>query len=73
MLIMNTAGAIVGYFAYSLILPIAVAILGGLSSTFEDIAPWFEFNTAQMPLFQGDYQPTAEQWAQIATSGIRSG
>jgi ABC-2 type transport system permease protein len=70
MLIMNTAGAIVGYFVYSLILPIAVAILGGLSSTFEDIAPWFEFNTAQSPLFQGDYTPTGEQWAQIATSGI---
>jgi ABC-2 type transport system permease protein len=69
MLIMNTAGGIVAYFVYSLILPIAVEILGGLSSTFEDIAPWFEFNTAQSPLFQGDYVPTAEQWAQIATSG----
>ena len=69
MLIMNTAAAIVAYFVYSLILPIAVGILGALSDTFEDIAPWFEFNTAQTPLFQGDYKPTAEQWAQIATSG----
>jgi ABC-2 type transport system permease protein len=69
MLIMNTAGAIVAYFVYSLILPIAVAILSGLSSSFEDIAPWLEFNTAQTPLFQGDYTPTAEEWAQIATSG----
>ena len=46
-----------------------MGILSALSSTFEDIAPWFEFNTAQTPLFQGDYTPTAEQWAQIATSG----
>jgi len=69
MLVMNTAGGIVVYFVYSLILPIAVGILGALSSTFEDIAPWFEFNTAQTPLFQGDYTPTAEEWAQIATSG----
>jgi ABC-2 type transport system permease protein len=69
MLIMNTAGGIVVYFVYSLILPIAVGILGQLSSSFEDIAPWFEFNTAQAPLFQGDYVPTAEQWAQIAISG----
>jgi ABC-2 type transport system permease protein len=70
MLIMNTAGAIVAYFVYSLILPIAVGILGALVESFEDIAPWIEFNTAQLPLFEGDFTPTAEEWAQIATSGI---
>ncbi len=69
MLIMNTAGGIVVYFVYSLILPTAVGILSALSDSFEDIAPWIEFNTAQVPLFDGDYTPTAEQWAQIATSG----
>jgi ABC-2 type transport system permease protein len=69
MLIMNTAGAIVAYFAYSLILPIAVGILGALVETFEDIAPWIEFNTAQLPLFQGDFTPSAQEWAQIAVSG----
>jgi ABC-2 type transport system permease protein len=69
MLIMNTAGGIVAYFAYSLILPIAVGILSALSDGFEDVAPWIEFNTAQTPLFTGDYTPTAEQWAQIAVSG----
>jgi ABC-2 type transport system permease protein len=69
MLIMNTAGAIVAYFAYSLILPIAVGILGALSEGFEKIAPWIEFNTAQTPLFTGDYTPTGEEWAQIAVSG----
>ena len=69
MLIMNTAGAIVGYFAYSLILPIAVGILSALSSSFEKIAPWIEFNTAQTPLFSGDYTPTGEEWAQILVSG----
>lgn len=69
MLIMNTAGAIVAYFAYSLILPIAVGILGALVKSFEDVAPWVEFNTAQTPLFQGDFVPSAEEWAQIAVSG----
>jgi ABC-2 type transport system permease protein len=68
-LLMNTPAAIVGYFAYSLILPIAVGILGSLSSGFADVAPWIEFNTAQTPLFMGDYTPTGEQWAQIAVSG----
>ena len=67
---MNTPAAIVAYFAYSLILPIAVGILGSLSQGFEDAAPWFEFNTAQTPLFSGDYTPTGEQWAQIVVSGI---
>jgi len=69
MLIMNTPAAIVGYFVYSLILPTAVGILGFLSSTFEDIAPWIEFNTAQTPLISGDYSPTGEEWAQILTAG----
>ncbi|WP_244929598.1 ABC transporter permease [Nocardioides sp. W7] len=69
MLLMNTPAAIVGYFAYSLILPIAVGILGALSEGFEKVAPWIEFNTAQMPLFSGDYTPTGEEWAQIAVTG----
>jgi ABC-2 type transport system permease protein len=67
-LLMNTAAAIVGYFVYSLILPIAVGILGSLSETFADIAPWIELNTAQVPLFTGDYSPTGEEWAQIAVA-----
>lgn len=69
MLIMNTPGAIVTYFGYSLILPSAVGILSALSSTFEKIAPWIEFNTAQMPLFTGDGTPTGEEWAQFAVAG----
>jgi ABC-2 type transport system permease protein len=70
MLLMNTPAGIVSYFAYSLILPIAVGILSALSETFNDIAPWVEFNTAQTPLFTGDYQPSGEEWAQIATTGF---
>ena len=69
MLIMNTAAAIVAYFVYYLILPTVVGFLGFLSEGFEKVAPWIEFNTAQIPLFSGDYQPTGEEWAQIATSG----
>jgi ABC-type transport system involved in multi-copper enzyme maturation permease subunit len=69
MLIMNTAGAIVVYFVYSLILPTAVGILSALSSGFEKIAPWIEFNTAQAPLFSDDYTPSGQEWAQIAVSG----
>jgi ABC-2 type transport system permease protein len=70
MLILNTPGAIVGYFAYSLILPTAVGILSALSDGFDKVAPWIEFNTAQTPLISGDYSPSGQEWAQIATSGI---
>ena len=70
MLIMNTAGAIVAYFAYTLILPTAVGILSAISDGFEKVAPWIEFNTAQTPLISSPYSPTGEEWAQIATSGF---
>ena len=56
MLLMNTAAAIVTYFVYSLILPNVVGILGFLSEGFQDVAPWIELNTAQMPLFTGRLQ-----------------
>jgi len=70
MLLMNTAAGIVVYFVYSLILPTVVGFLGAVSDGFEKVAPWIELNTAQMPLFTGDYKPTGEEWAQIATAGI---
>lgn len=68
-LLMNTAAAIVVYFVYTFILPTAIGILSEISSGFKDVAPWIDFNTAQMPLFTGDYVPSGEQWAQIAVTG----
>jgi ABC-2 type transport system permease protein len=69
MLLMNTPAAIVAYFVYSLILPGVTGFLMFLSDGFERVAPWIELNTAQTPLFTGDYKPTGEEWAQIATAG----
>jgi len=68
-LLMNTPGAIVAYFVYTFILPAAVGILSELSAGFEQVAPWIDFNTAQMPLFEGDYMPNGEEWAQLALTG----
>ena len=68
-LLMNTAAAIVVYFVYTFILPTAVGILGALSEGFEKVAPWIDFNTAQLPLFEGDYIPNGEEWAQLAVTG----
>lgn len=69
MLLRNTAAAIVGYFVYSLIVPIVVNIVGALVDWFGDLAPWIEFNTAQSPLFTGNGVLTGEEWAQFATAG----
>ena len=46
-----------------------MSILASLSSGFADVAPWIEFNTAQTPLFTGDFTPTGQEWAQLAVSG----
>lgn len=70
MLLINTAAAIVTYFMYTLVLPTVMNIAGELISWFKPVVPWIEFNTAQQPLFTGDYQLTGEQWAQFATSGL---
>ena len=69
MLIMNTAGGIVVYFAYSLILPIAVGILGALSERVRGHRSLDRVQHRADPAVQGDYTPTGEEWAQIATSG----
>jgi ABC-2 type transport system permease protein len=60
MLLMNSAAAIVLYYA----LPTAWSILFGLVSALEDAAPWLDASTAQQPLFD-DHSLTATEWAQI--------
>ena len=69
MLLMNSAAAIVMYFVYTFVVPTVFAIAGYYVGWFQDLTPWIEFNTAQIPLFDGDYRASAEEWAQIATSG----
>jgi hypothetical protein len=69
MLLMNSAAAIVLYFVYTFIVPTVFGIVGYYVGWVEDLTPWIEFNTAQIPLFDGDYRASGEEWAQIATSG----
>lgn len=69
MLVMNSAAAIVIYFIYSLVLPIAVGILSAFQEWFADLAPWIEFNTAQGLLFQQEGAPSGELVAQLIVSG----
>ena len=52
--IRNSAGAIVGYFVYSLLLPTASRAAGGqFQDWFRDLQPWVDFNFAQSRALRG--------------------
>lgn len=67
-LIRSSAGAIVGYFVYSLVLPSLTGLLAAFQEWFRDLQPWVDFQYAQGGLFEGVM--TREEWAQLATSGL---
>lgn len=67
-LIRNSAGAIVGYFVYSFVIPTIFGILAALQEWFKDLQPWVDFNFASTPLFEG--QVSGEQWAQLGVSSL---
>jgi ABC-2 type transport system permease protein len=66
-LIRNSAGAIVAYFVFSLLLPTISAVLSESQQWFRDLQPWVDFNYAQSALFNG--APTAGQWANLGVAG----
>ena len=67
--IRNSAGAIVGYFVFTLVLPTLSAVLAANASWWEKAQGWVDFNYAQGALFNGDM--AARDWAHIASaSGI---
>jgi ABC-2 type transport system permease protein len=66
-LIRNSAGAIVAYFVYSLLLPTVFGLLAASQEWFANLQPWVDFNYAQSALFDGGL--SAEQWANLGTAG----
>jgi ABC-2 type transport system permease protein len=66
--IRSSAGAIVAYFVYSLLLPTASSALAGTQEWWRDNGPWLDFNYASSRLF--NEHMTSEQWAQLGTSGL---
>ena len=66
-LIRSSAGAIVAYFVYSLVLPPLAELLAATQTWFEDLRPWVDFSYTQNGLFEGGF--TGEQWANLAVSG----
>ena len=67
-LIRNSAGAIVGYFVYSLVLPVLFELLASLQEWFRDIQGWIDFNFSSSQLFDGAL--TSTQWAHLGVSGF---
>lgn len=66
-LIRSSAGAIVAYFVFSMLLPTLSSLLAASQQWFRDLQPWVDFNYAQTALFNGGM--THEQWANLATAG----
>ncbi|GAB3658754.1 hypothetical protein GCM10027596_15420 [Nocardioides korecus] len=67
-LLLNTAAAIVVYFAYSFVLPILFALGANFLGWFSDLRPWIDFADAQRPLFDGSM--SGEGWAHLVVSGL---
>ena len=66
MVIRNSAGALVAYFFYSLLLPTLAGLLAANQNWFRDLQPWVDLNYAQSALFIGSL--TGEQWANLAVT-----
>jgi hypothetical protein len=67
-LIRNSAGAIVGYFVYSLVLPTIFGMLAAFQDWFRDLQGWVDFNFSSSQLFEGAL--TSTEWAHLGVSGF---
>ncbi len=65
-LIRASAGAVVAYFVYSLVLPPLAALLASSQAWFRELQPWVDFNYAQSALFNGSL--SGQQWGQLAVT-----
>jgi hypothetical protein len=66
MLIRSSAGALVAYFVYALLLPTVSGILASSQDWFRDLQPWVDLNYAQSALFEGSL--TGVQWAHVGVT-----
>lgn len=69
LVIRNSAGAVVTYFVYTLVLPPLLGLLAANQRWFADLQPWVDYNDAQRPLFAGVL--SSQQWQHLAvTAGL---
>lgn len=67
LMIRNSAGAIVTYFVYTLVLPPLLGLLAANQKWFADLQPWVDYTYAQSPLFDGAV--SSQQWQHLAVTG----
>ena len=67
-LIRSSAGAIVGYFVYSFVLPALTVVLAGSQAWFRDLQPWIDFKYAQGTLIDGTL--TTQQWEHLGATSV---
>jgi hypothetical protein len=67
LVIRNSAGAMVTYFVYTLVLPPLLGLLAANQQWFANLQPWVDYNFAQRPLFDGSV--SSQQWQHLAVAG----
>ncbi len=67
LVIRSSAGAIVTYFVYTLVLPPLLGLLAANQQWFADLQPWVDYTYAQGPLFDGSV--SGQQWQHLAVAG----
>ena len=68
LVIRNSAGAIVGYFVLTFVLPGLGTLLAMNAQWFKDLQPWVDINYAQAALFNGNL--TGEEWANLGVTSV---
>ena len=63
----TSAGAIVGYFVVSLVLPGILVLLAQVRPWFDDLQPWIDWNETQVALLEGAMD-TGEEWAMLGST-----
>jgi len=64
----SSAAAIVGYFVYSFVLPVAFGTLAAFQGWFRDLQPWVDVQLATTRLF--DNTMTSESWLQLGVTTL---
>ena len=68
-LLLNTAASIVLFVVYKYVLVGVFEALRALSGTFDEIAPWIDFQDAQSDIYEWNLSGT-EAWAHLVVSGL---
>ena len=64
----GSPAAIVGYFVYSFVLPVALLALAAYQQWFRDLQPWVDVNESAGRLYEVGL--TAENWQQLAVASL---